>query len=238
MKPNLIPHPLKRIHFNYNSEAALSDFETAFIDRYKQLHDELATIKKQLLQLGPGIKKVRTELKQVITFLEKLRTIIIRTEQMLGLGPAEEIVAGVYRIKSGEIQKALDEFQGIRSNYWDIMVPMHKQFISIFERFTAFDDAVEQFEKEYSDPLFHNSENMEIDTRCFDKDMNEFRVAWVGVAHLQDECLDEFSEWAKKQTTLVSDSDALYERIKKIFQHINAIQNLRGGNKNSEFGLN
>jgi hypothetical protein len=45
MKPTIISHPLKRIHFNYNSEAALSDFETAFINRYKQLHDELASIK-------------------------------------------------------------------------------------------------------------------------------------------------------------------------------------------------
>ena len=238
MKPTIIPHPLKRIHFKYNSEAALSDFETAFIDRYKQLHDELATIKKQLVQLGPDIKKVMTELKQVTTFLEKLRTIIVRTERMFGLCPSNEIVPGVYSIKSGEIQKALDEFQAIRSAYWDIMVPMHKQFISIFERFTAFDDAVEQFEKEYSDPLFHNSEYMEIDIRCFDKDMNEFRVEWVGVAHLQDECLDEFSEWAKKQTTLVSDSDALYDRIKKIFQHINNIKNFNAGNKENEFGLN
>ena len=238
MKPTLIPHPLKRIHFNYNSEAALSDFETAFIDRYKQLHDELATIKNQLLQLGPDIKKVMTEFKQVTTGLEKLRTIILRTERLFGLAPSDEIGPGVYSIKSGEIQKALDEFQAIRSDYWDIMVPMHKQFNSIYEMFTAFDDAVEQFEKEYSAPLFHNPENMEIDIRCFDKDMNEFRVAWVGVAQLQDECLDEFSEWAKKQTKLVSDSDALYDRIKKIFQHINAIQKFNAGNKDNEFGLN
>ena len=238
MKPTIISHPLKRIHFHYNSEAALSDFETAIINRYKQLHDQLATIKNQLLQLRPDIKKVMAELKHVTTGLEKLLTVIIRTERMLGLGPADEIVPGVYSIKSGEIQKALDEFQAIRSYYWDIMVPMHKQFNSIYEMFTAFDDAFEQFEKEYSDPLFHNSENMEIDIRCFDKDMNEFRVEWVGVAHLQDECLDEFSEWAKKQTTLVSDSDALYDRIKKIFHYINTIQNFNAGNKENEFGSN
>ncbi|MGZ8558768.1 MAG: hypothetical protein ACXWWC_10560 [Chitinophagaceae bacterium] len=238
MKPSVILHPLKRIHFNYISEAALSDFETAFIERYKQLHDELAAIKSQLLQLAPGIKNVMAELEQATTGLEKLRTIIIRTEQMLGLGPADEIVPGVYNIKPGEIQKALDEFQGIRSDYWDIMVPMHQQFNFIYERFAAFDEAVEEFEKEYSGPLFQNSENMQIDIRSFDIDMNEFRGAWVGVAHLQDECLDEFSEWAKKQTTLVCDSDALYDRIKNIFQHLNAIQNFNGGNKNNEFGLN
>ena len=209
MKPNLIHHPLKRIHFTYHSEAALSDFETAFIDRYKHLHDELATIKSQLLQLAPCIKKVLAELSNVTTGLEKLWTVIMRTEQMFGLCPSDEIVPGVYSIKSGEIQKALDEFQGIRSDYWDIMVPMHKQFNIIYERFTAFDDAVEQFEKEYSSPLFHNSENMEIDIHCFDKDMNEFRVEWVSVAHLQDECLDEFSAWAKKQTSMVRDSDEI-----------------------------
>lgn len=238
MKPTIIPHPLKRIHFNYNSEAGLSDFETVFIDRYKQLHDELATIKSQLLQLGPDIKKVMLELKQVTGALEKLRTIIIRTERMFGLGPADEIISYVYNIKSGEIQKVLDELQVIRSNYWDIMVPMHRLFNSIFERFTAFDDAVEQFEKEYSAPLFHNYESMAIDILSFDKDMNEFRVAWMGVAHLQDECLDEYSEWVKNQTVLVSDSDVLYERIKKIFRHINTIQKFNTGNKENEFGLN
>ncbi len=238
MKPTIIPHPLKRIHFNYNSEAALSDFEKAFIDRYKQLHDELATIKNQLLQLEPGIKKVMSELEQVITVLEKLRALIIRTERMFGLASAGEIVSGVYTLKSGEIQKALDEFQAIRSDYWDIMVPMNKQFNSVFKRFTAFDDAVEKFEKEYSAPLFRNFRNMEIDIRCFDKDMNEFRIQWVGVAHLQDECLDEYSEWVKKQTGLVSDSDALYDRIKKLFRHINAIQNYNTGNKENGFGLN
>ena len=112
MKPNLIHHPLKRIHFTYHSEAALSDFETAFIDRYKHLHDELATIKSQLLQLAPCIKKVLAELSNVTTGLEKLWTVIMRTEQMFGLCPSDEIVPGVYSIKSGEIQKALDEFQG------------------------------------------------------------------------------------------------------------------------------
>jgi chromosome segregation ATPase len=238
MKPTIISHPLKRIHFNYNSEAALSDFETAFIDRYKQLHDELAAIKSQLLQLGPDIKKVLAELKQVTTALEKLRTIIVRTERMFGLGPADEIVSCAYNIKSGEIQKVLDELQVIRSNYRDMMVPMHKLFNSIFERFTAFDDAVEQFEKEYSDPLFHNFENMAIDIRSFDNDMNEFRAAWMDVAHLQDECLDEYSEWVKNQTALVNDSDSLYDRIKKIFQHINTIQKFNPGNKENKFGLN
>jgi len=238
MKPTIISHPLKRIHFNYNSEAALSDFETAFIDRYTQLHDELATIKNQLLRLGPDIKKVMAELKQVTAALEKLRAVIARTERMFGLGQADEIVSSVYNIKSGEIQKVLDELQVIRSNYWDIMVPMHRLFNSIFERFTAFDDAVEQFEKEYSAPLFHNVESMAIDLRSFDRDMNEFRMAWMGVAHLQDECLDEYSEWVKRQTTLVSDSDSLYNRIKKIFHHINTIQKFNTGNKENEFGLN
>jgi hypothetical protein len=238
MKPTIISHPLKRIHFNYNSEAALSDFETAFIDRYKQLHDELATIKSQLLKLGPDIKKVMAELKQVTMALEKLRTVIVRAERMFGLGPADEMVSCVYNIKSGEIQKVLDELQIIRSNYWDIMVPMHRLFNSIFERFTAFDDAVEQFEKEYSTPLFHNFDNMAIDILSFDRDMNEFRVAWMGVAHLQDECLDEYSEWVKNQTVLVNDSDTLYNRIKKIFQHINTIQKFNPGNGNREFGLN
>jgi hypothetical protein len=237
MKPTIIPHPLKRIHFNYNSEAALSDFETAFIDRYKQLHDELATIKSQLLQLGPDIKKVMAELKQVTSALDKLRTVIQRAERMFGLGPANEIVSCTYNIKAGEIQRVLDELQEIRSHYWEIMVPMHKLFNSIFERFTAFDDAVEQFEKEYSAPLFLNFESMAIDIRCFDNDMNEFRVAWMGVAHLQDECLDEYSEWVKNQTVLVNDSDALYERIKKIFKHINQIQKFNPGKEN-EFGLN
>ena len=238
MKPTIISHPLKRIYFNYNSEAELSDFETAFIDRYKQLHDELATIKNQLLQLGPDIKKVMTELKLVTNALEKLRTVIVRTERMFGLGPANEIVSCVYSIKSGEIQKVLDELQVIRSNYWELMVPMHKLFNSIFERFTSFDDAVEQFEKEYSAPLFNNFENRTIDIRSFDKDMNEFRVAWMAVAHLQDECLDEYSEWVKKQTVLVNDSDALYNRIKKIFQHMNTIQKFNPGNKENQFGLN
>jgi len=238
MKPTIISHPLKRIHFNYNSEAALSDFETAFINRYKQLHDELASIKSQLLKLGPDIKKVMAELKQVTIALEKLRTVIVRAERMFGLGPADEIVSCVYNIKSGDIQKVLDELQVIRSNYWEIMVPMHRLFNSIFERFTAFDDAVELFEKEYSTPLFHNFENMAIDILSFDRDMNEFRVAWMGVAHLQDECLDEYSEWVKNQTVLVNDSDALYNRIKKIFQHVNTIQKFNPGNGNHEFGLN
>jgi archaellum component FlaC len=238
MKPTIISHPLKRIHFNYKSEAVLSDFETAFIDRYKQLHDELATIKSQLLQLGPDIKKVMAELKLVTAALENLRTIIVRTERMFGLGQANEMVSCTYNIKSGEIQKVLDELQAIRSNYWDIMVPMHKMFNSISERFNAFDDAVEQFEKEYSAPLFDNFENMAIDIRSFDKDLNEFRVAWMGVAHLQDECLDEYSEWVKNQTVLISDSDALYSRIKNIFQHINTIQKFNHGNKENQFGLN
>ncbi len=238
MKPTVIPHPLKRIHFKYHSEAALSDFEKAFIDRYRQLHDELASIKNQLLYLAPDIIRVDSELTVVSSAFEKLRTLILRTERMFGMGPADETVPGVYSIKSGEIQSALDEFQAVRSGYWDLMVPMHKKFNSVYEQFAAFDDKVEHFEKVFSAPLFRNQAHMEIDTLCFDNDMNQFRVEWVGVAHLQDECLDDFSEWAKKQTALVSNSDALFVRIKKLFHYIDTIQKLGDGNKENEFGLN
>jgi hypothetical protein len=112
-------------------------------------------VSKAAVKTWPDIKKVMAELKQVTIALEKLRTVIVRAERMFGLGPDDEIVSCVYNIKSGDIQKVLDELQVIRSNYWEIMVPMHRLFNSIFERFTALYDAVELFEKEYSTPLFH-----------------------------------------------------------------------------------
>ena len=238
MKPTVIPHPLKRIHFNYNSEAALSDFEKTFIDQYKQLHDELATIKAQLLQLAPAIERVLAGLKKLRTAFNKLNDKITRTELMLGIGVADDLVPGEFRIRPGEIQNILDAFQCLRKDYWDIMVPMHNLFTSVYKRFTAFDDSVEQFEKEFSQPLFRNFETMEIDICCFDKDMNEFRNEWMSIANLQDTCLDEYNEWAKQQTALVNDSDALYDRIKKLFQHISNLQNYNGGNNGNEYNLN
>lgn len=238
MKPNLIPHTLKRIHFNYNSEAALSDFETAFIDQYKQLHDDLAIIKAQLLLLEPSIKRVLAELNKLRKAFEKLNEKIIRTELILGIGAADEILHGEYRVRPGEIQIKLDQFQCLRKDYWEIMVPMHNHFNLIYKRFTEFDDKVEQFEKDYSQPLFRNYETMEIDICCFDADMNEFREEWMTIANLQDLCLDEYNEWAKHQTDLMNDSDPLYDRIKKLFQHISNIQNLNAGNKENKAGLN
>lgn len=238
MKPTLIPHPLKRIRFNYNSEAALSDFERAFIDKYKQLHDELASIKDELLLLGPSIRKVIYELKLVKKAFGKLHEKIRLTEQMLGLSPAIDIPNGKFRVKPGEINKVLSEFQAVRQDYWNIMVPMHNQFNAVYIRFTEFDDAVERFEKEYSQPLFRNSENMEIDTCCFDKDMNEFRKQWMAITDLQETCLDEYADWVKDQTTLVNDSAALYDRIKKLFQYIGNIQNYNATHRENDFGLN
>ena len=238
MKPILIPHPLKRIHLNYNSEAALNNFETTFIDRYRHLHDELATIKNELLQLGPGIDIVMTELKNVRQAFDKLHGKISCTELMFGLNQDEPIAAGEYTIKPGEINEVLNEFQTIRLQYWSIMVPMHKLFNSVCKRFSDFDGKVEQFEKEYSEPFFRNVVRMEIDKSSFDKDMNEFRIEWMAIASLQDNCLDEYTEWARLQTALVNDSDALYGRIKNLFQHINTLQNFEAGNKEAEFGLN
>lgn len=238
MKPTLIPHPLKRIHFSYNSEAELSDFETAFIDRYRELHDELALIKDQLLLLGPGIRKVMKDLRLVRKSFSKLYNKIRLTEQMLGLRPAVDIQSGEFRVKPGEINKVLTEFQTIRQEYWSIMVPMHNQFNAVYIRFTSFDDAVEKFEKEFSQPLFSCADTTEIDIRSFDKDMNEFRHQWMSIAGLQDECLDEYTEWAKQQAALVNDSASLYDRIKKLFQHINNLQKFNSGKKENDFGLN
>ncbi len=238
MKPTLIPHPLKRIRFNYNSEAELSDFERAFIDRYKQLHDELALIKEELLQLGPNIRKVYNELKHVRKSFTQLYEKIKLTEQMLGLSPAIDIANGEFRVKPGEINKVLTAFQAIRQEYWNIMVPMHNHFNAVYIQFTAFDDAVERFEKEYSQPLFSNSENMQIDTGCFDKDMNEFRRQWMAITDLQETCLDEYADWVKEQTTLVNDSAALYDRIKKLFQYIGDIQKYNATHGEKDFGLN
>lgn len=238
MKPILIPHPLKRIHLNYNSEAALNNFETTFIDRYRQLHDELATIKNELLQLGPGIDIVMSELTNVRQAFDKLHSKISSTELVFGVNHGEPIAAGEYSIRPGEINEVLNEFQSVRLQYWSIMVPMHKLFNSVCKRFSTFDATVEQFEKEYAEPLFRNVGRMEIDRSSFDKDMNEFRIEWMAIASLQDNCLDEYTEWARLQTSLVNDSDALYGRIKNLFQHINTVQNFEAGNKEAEFGLN
>ena len=238
MKPTLIPHPLKRIRFHYNSEAALTDFEQAFINRYKQLHDELAMIKDQLLRLGPSIRKVVNEVKIVRKSFDKLYEKIRLTEQMLGLTPALDISKGEFRVKPGEINKVLNEFQGIRQEYWNIMVPMHNNFNDVYIRFTAFDDTVERFEKEYSQPLFNNPQNMAIDTKCFDNDMNEFRKQWMAITDLQESCLDEYAEWVKDQTALVNDSASLYDRIKKLFQYMNNIQQYNISHGKNDFGMN
>jgi hypothetical protein len=238
MKPTLIHHPLKRIHFNYHSEAALSEFEKAFIDRYKQLHDELAAIKQQLMQQQPEIKKVSDELSLVAVSLQKLQTRVNNIERMLGLGKSDAFVDVMYVFKPGDLQNLVDDFQSIRSEYWNIMTSMHQQFHVIYERFIGFDDKVELFEQEYSRPLLHNFQSMEIDARCFDKDMNEFRAEWSAVAHLQEECLEEYSDWGKNHAAMVSDWDVLFERIKILYRHISSIKNFTAGNTGHEFGLN
>jgi hypothetical protein len=238
MKPTLIPHPLKRIRFHYNSHAALSDFEQEFIKRYKLLHDELAMIKDELLYLGPNIRKVMKEVKMVRRSFDKLHDKIRLTEQMLGLSPAIDIPNGEFRVKPGEINQVLNEFQATRQDYWNIMVPMHNHFNDIYIRFTAFDDTVERFEKEYTQPLLNNPGEMQIDTHCFDNDMTEFRQQWMAITDLQESCLDEYAEWVKDQTRLVNDSSDLYERIKKLFQYMSDIQNYNSGHPENDFGLN
>jgi len=238
MKPILIAHPLKRIQLDYHSETALSNFESTFIDRYKQLHDELAAIKNELLQLGPGIDIVMTELNNVRLAFDKLQTKISSTELLFGINQQDELAPGEYTIRPGEINEVLNEFQSVRLQYWGIMVPMHKLFNSVCKKFSAFDITVEVFEKEYAEPYFRNVGKMEIDRRSFDKDMNEFRIEWMAIASLQDTCLDEYTEWARLQTALVNDSDALYARIKNLFQHISASQSFKAGSKENEFDLN
>ena len=238
MKPSLINHPLKRIHPKYNAEAALSDFETTFIERYKLLQDELATIKAQLLQLKPTIKGVFSLLQEVRQAFDKLNDKITRTALVLGIGFGDDIAPNWYKVRPGEIQHMLDEFQSLRKNYWLIMEPMHHLFTTAYERFAAFDDTVELFEKEFSEALLYNFENMDIDSSCFDNDMNKFREEWTALADLQEKCLDDYNEWAKQQTQLVNDSDALYDRIEKLFQHIHNILNFNSGKEGIQFGLN
>ncbi len=181
MKPSLINHPLKRIHFNYNAEAALSDFETIFTERYKHLQDELATIKAQLLQLKPVIKSVLTPLQEVRQAFDKLNDKITRTALVLGIGFGDDIAPTRYKVRPGEIQHMLDEFHSLRKNYWLIMEPMHHLFTRAYERFADFDDTVELFEKEFSEALLYNFENMDIDSSCFDNDMNKFREEWTAL---------------------------------------------------------
>jgi hypothetical protein len=219
MRPILIHHPLKRIQFSYHSEAGLNHFESAFIDRYKLLHDELAGIKNQILELKPGIDIVVAEFNTVRVAFETLHQKIGFAEHMFGLCELTETTTEC-SLKPGEITHVLNEFQQIRQQYWSIMVPMHNLFNSVCERFSAFDEAVEKFEKEFAEPMFHNYSIMEIDSRSFRKDMNEFRIEWMAIASLQDHCVDEYSEWAKQQLALVKDSDELYGRIKRLFRHM------------------
>jgi uncharacterized protein YhfF len=220
MKPILIHHPLKRIQFSSHSEAQFSHFETTFIEHYKHLHDELSCIKNELLELKPGIDIVMSEFKFVKAAFDQLQEKITCAEVLFGIDQETEAPAEDYSIKPGEINKVLKEFQSVRHQYWSMMVPMHKQFNAVCEKFSAFDDAVEKFEKEFAGPLMRNFAIMEIDSRSFKKDMNEFRIEWMAIAGLHDTCLDEYSEWAKLQIELVKDSDVLYCRIKKLFRHI------------------
>lgn len=220
MKPILIHHPLKRIQFSSHSETALSHFETDFIEHYKQLHDELSCIKNELLELKPGIDIVMSEFKIVKAAFDQLHGKIACAEVLFGIAKQTEAMPEDCSIKPGEINKVLNEFQFVRQQYWSIMVPMHKQFNDLCDKFSAFDDAVEKFEKEFSEPLMRNFAIMEIDSRSFKKDMNEFRIEWMAIASLHDTCLDEYAEWARLQLELVKDSDLLYGRIKKLFRYI------------------
>lgn len=220
MKPILIHHPLKRIQLSSYSEATFNHFETAFIEHYKQLHDELSSIKNELLELKPGVDIVMSELKVVRTAFDQLQEKITSAEVLFGIGQEIETTEAGYSIKPGELNKVLNEFQSARQQYWSIMVPMHKLFSAVSEKFAAFDDAVEKFEKEFSEPLLRNFAIMEIDSRSFKRDMNAFRFEWMAIACLHDTCLDEYAEWAKQQIELVKDSDVLYCRIKKLFRHI------------------
>lgn len=220
MKPILIHHPLKRIQFSSHSETTFSHSEAAFIEQYKQLHDELSSIKNELLELKPGIDIVMTELKTVRVAFDQLNEKIGSAEILFGIDQEKEVPTGGYSIKPGEINNVLNEFQSVRQQYWSIMVPMHKQFNDVCEKFSSFDDAVEKFEKEFAEPLLRNLAIVEIDIRSFKKDMNEFRIEWMAIAGLHDTCLDEYAEWAKQQLDLVKDSDVLYCRIKKLFRHI------------------
>lgn len=220
MKPILIHHPLKRIQFSSHSETTFSQTEAVFIEQYKHLHDELSSIKNELLELKPGIDIVMTELKTVRAAFDCLHEKISNAEVLFGIDGEKVIPGEGYSIKPGEINKVLNDFQTVRHQYWGIMVPLHKQFNDVCEKFSGFDDAVEKFEKEFAEPLLRNLSIVEIDTRSFKKDMNEFRIEWMAIASLHDTCLDEYAEWAKLQIELVKDSDVLYCRIKKLFRHI------------------
>ena len=238
MKPTQINHPLKTITLQYNSDAALSEFETNFIIQYQSLHDELLKIKQQFLQLRSDVKKKLEEIMAPKEGFEKLLAETRKYETILGLAEYDKTQNKEHKINPYLFQVQLDEYKEVLDKYWIDVEPIFRLYNEAFKRMNAFDGVFNKFDKGYSNLLFKNYETMEIDICSFDDDQNQFKDLWMDVYKLYEDTVNGYNDWIELHNKMATDINTLYDRIKKLFNYIRSIQNFSTDNKAGSFSSN
>ncbi len=227
MKPEFISTKLRNIQLGYHHGDGfpLSDYERSLINDYRKMH-ERAFQNDELIEIFRGeaveMKNLTSTLTQEYAELEKhfrsIRNLVEIQEELYN----EE---GQFCMQiEGEMVKFDEHHSGFTAKSQDL----HSQVVASHQRYSAFLDDFENFEKEVEKfdcstiELYKNFNLYEIDLDAFEQDIDKFRGNLSDQETELNLMCDFYSEAVLEFNQLIETYSGLLDEIKqlRVYMHL------------------
>ena len=238
MKPTVINHELRTIHFQYNSDKPLSDFETRAVLEYVKMHNTLSDLQKRHSKINGTLFQLDSNLKAVEEELNLLEEAVRKCGPLAGYTNEEcekmGITEGSIDVNT-VIEKAI-----CHQKKMDICFEETHKFRAEMKTWEAnsdkFADEVDAYDKNYFSPIIQNYKEMEIYSCSLDEDMQGFYQIYDDLfLNTKKQFVKTWNEYGKRFNIYLEKVREVFNRTDKMGQKANELINKK---KMGGFGIN
>lgn len=226
MKPTMVNHELRVIHFNYKSDSPLTEFESNAVVEYLKMHNELASfynrhkkIKETYYKLQPIVITLEDELASIESEVKRWGSIA---------GYIDESEESREFLKDSEnfkplIQRCL-EHQDKMELYFEDFNKLGAEYRKWDVESEKMEEKINWYEEKYYNPIFEDYQNMEIDWVTFEEDLQEFYKVYDDLFRkINNEFVKIYNDHANRIKSYIGNIDVIFSRIELIQRYLNKL---------------
>ncbi|MBK7378083.1 MAG: hypothetical protein IPJ03_03610 [Ignavibacteriales bacterium] len=228
MKPTMVNHELRVIHFEYKSDASLSELESSAVMEYLKMHNDLAALYKMQKRMEEMFSEIQPEISIFEDELDWIEQGVKSWGTIAGYS-MEECESEEYKNGTSDFPQLFTRcltHQDKREIFYEKLNKLFDEFKKWDEDTDKMEEKIDWFEATYHDPIFKDYEKMEIDWYTFDNDLQEFYKMYDDlIRKIHPDFIKYFNRNGERLKSYAQKSDVVYSRLELIQRHLNKLSN-------------
>jgi|GEM_PF-6548219 len=228
MKPTLVNHELRVIHFEYKSDSPLSELESSAVMEYLKMHNDLSALYKMQKRMEEMFGEIQPEISFFEDELDWIEQGVKSWGTIAGY-TKEESESEEYKDQTSDFVKLFTRSL-THQDKRDIFYEKLNKLFDELKKWDEYTDKMQEkndwFEATYHNPIFKDAEKMEIDWITFDNDLQGFYTVYDElIRKIYPGFIKYFNQNCERLRTYAQKSDIVYSRLESIQRHLNKLNN-------------